>query len=124
MITIPTHKCDKSPFKHSKTIYVFTSRRVIVIVQIHSKKKILKGLKWPLQNGHQYRSIVGFTYRIQWNGGNFVYIKINKDENPSTKSTRHVKANVNTQKQNQDNQNNSNAMEDIMLKGHPLPQIN
>jgi hypothetical protein len=53
-----------------------------------------------------------------------VYIKINKDENPSTKSTRHVKANVNTQKQNQDNQNNSNAMEDIMLKGHPLPQIN
>jgi len=40
-------------FKHSKTNNVFTSgrRRVIVTVQIHSTKKLLKGLKWPLQNG-------------------------------------------------------------------------
>jgi hypothetical protein len=34
------------------------------------------------------------------------------------------KANANTWKENQDNQNNSNEMEDVMLKGHPLPQIN
>ncbi len=35
---VPTHKCHKSPFKHSKTIYVFTSGWVIVTVQIHSRK--------------------------------------------------------------------------------------
>ncbi len=52
---------------------------------------------------------------------NLVYIYINKDGNPSIKSTRHVKANVNTQKENQDNQNNSNEVEDVMLKMHPLP---
>jgi hypothetical protein len=45
----------------------------------------------------------------------------NKDGNPSTKSTRHVEANVNTRKENQGNQNNSNEMEDIMLKMHLLP---
>jgi len=28
MIIVPTHKCHKSPFKHSKTIYVFTFGRV------------------------------------------------------------------------------------------------
>jgi hypothetical protein len=28
-----------------------------------------------------------------------------------------------TWKENQDNQNNSNEVEDIMLKCHPLPQI-
>ncbi len=49
---------------------------------------------------------------------------VNKDGNPSTKSTRHVNANVNTQKENQDHQNNRNEMEDIMLKGHPMLQIN
>jgi hypothetical protein len=53
-----------------------------------------------------------------------IYIYINKDENPSTKSTRHVDANVNTQKENQNHQNNSNEMENIMLKGHLMPQIN
>jgi hypothetical protein len=53
-----------------------------------------------------------------------LYIYINKDENPSTKSTRHVEANVNTRKGNQDNQNNSNEVEDVMLKRHFLPQIN
>jgi hypothetical protein len=36
----------KSPFKHSNTIYVFTSGRVIIVtVPIHSRKKILKGVK-------------------------------------------------------------------------------
>jgi len=45
MITVPTHKHHKSPFKHSKTIYVFTSGRVIVTVEIDRRKKILKGVK-------------------------------------------------------------------------------
>ncbi len=46
MITILAHKRRKSPFKHSKTsYYVFTCGRVIVIVQIHSRKTILKGVK-------------------------------------------------------------------------------
>jgi hypothetical protein len=53
-----------------------------------------------------------------------VCIYIYKDGNPSTKSTRHVDAKVNTQKENQGHQNNSNEMEDIMLKGHPMPQTN
>ncbi len=51
-------------------------------------------------------------------------IYINKDRNSSTKGTRHVEANVNTQKENQDNQNINNEVKDKMLKGHPLPQIN
>jgi len=51
MITVPTHKCHKSPFRHSKTIYIFTSGRVILTVQIHGRTKLLKVLKWPLQNG-------------------------------------------------------------------------
>jgi hypothetical protein len=44
MITVPTHKHNKSPFKHWKTIYV-TSGRVIVTVEIHRRKKLLKGVK-------------------------------------------------------------------------------
>jgi hypothetical protein len=55
---------------------------------------------------------------------NLVYICINKDGNPSIRNTRHVEANVNIRKENQNNLNNSNEMEDVMLKGHPLPQIN
>ncbi len=51
IITLPTHQRHKSPLKHSKTIYVFTSGRVLVTVQIHSRKQFLKGLKWPLQYG-------------------------------------------------------------------------
>jgi hypothetical protein len=35
----------------------------------------------------------------------------------------HVDVNVNKRKENQDHQNNSNEVEDIMLKGHPMPQI-
>jgi len=50
-------------------------------------------------------------------------IYINKDGNPSITSTRHVEANVSTQEENQNNQNCSNEAEDLMLKGHPLPQI-
>jgi hypothetical protein len=50
-----------------------------------------------------------------------LYIYINKDGNPSTKSTRHVEENVNTQKENQNHQINNNEVEDIMLKGYPLP---
>jgi hypothetical protein len=52
MITVTTHKTSyKSPFKHPKTIYVFTSGQVIITVQIHSRKELYKGLKWPLHNG-------------------------------------------------------------------------
>jgi hypothetical protein len=47
-----------------------------------------------------------------------VYICINKDGNPSTISTRHVKANINT---GENKQNNRNEVEDLMLTGHALP---
>jgi len=60
-------------------------------------------------------------------GGKFsiyIYIYRNKDGNPFIKNTRHVEANVNMRRENLDNQNSSNEMEDVMLKGHPLPQIN
>jgi len=43
MITVPTHNRHKRALKHSKTIDVFTSGAVIVNVQIHSSKKVLKG---------------------------------------------------------------------------------
>ncbi len=43
-------------------------------------------------------------------------IYINKDGNPSTKSTKHVDANVNTWKENQNHQNSTNEMKNIMLK--------
>jgi len=46
-----------------------------------------------------------------------LYIYINKDGNPSTKSTRHVDANVNTGKENQDHQNSSNEVEDVNAQG-------
>jgi hypothetical protein len=42
-ITVPTHKHYKSPFKHLKIIYVFTSGGVVVDVHIDSRKKILNG---------------------------------------------------------------------------------
>jgi hypothetical protein len=41
-ITVPTHKRHKSRFKHTKTIYVFTSGRVIVTLQSPSRKKLLR----------------------------------------------------------------------------------
>jgi len=56
MITVPTHKRHESPFTHSKTIDVFTSGPLRVTVQIHSRKKLLKGFKSPLQNRRQYRT--------------------------------------------------------------------
>ncbi len=54
--------------------------------------------------------------------GRPIYIYINKDGNPFTKSTRQVNANVNTRKKNLDHQNISNEVEDVMLKRHPMPQ--
>jgi hypothetical protein len=48
---------------------------------------------------------------------------MNKDENPSTKSRKHVKANVNTPKENQNNENSSNEVEDPMLKGLSIANI-
>lgn len=53
-----------------------------------------------------------------------MYIYINKDGNAFTKCTRHVDANVNIGKENQDHQNSSNEVENVMLKGYPMPQIN
>jgi hypothetical protein len=45
MITVPTHKRQKSPFKHSKTILcLYPSGPVILTVQIHSGKIIWRGL--------------------------------------------------------------------------------
>jgi hypothetical protein len=54
-----------------------------------------------------------------------LYMYINKDGNPFIKSKRHVDATVNTRKGNQEHQNNSNSneVEDVMLKGHPMPQV-
>jgi hypothetical protein len=48
---------------------------------------------------------------------------MNKDENPSTKSTMHVEANVNTTKENQNIQNRSNKVEHPMLKGLSIANI-
>ncbi len=49
---------------------------------------------------------------------------MNKDGNPSTKSTRHVDQNVNTRKETKTVKRvSSNEVEDVMLKGHPMPQI-
>jgi len=53
-----------------------------------------------------------------------IYIYKNKDGNPSTKNTRHVDAKINMQKENKNHQNNNNEMEGVMLKRHPMPQIN
>jgi hypothetical protein len=41
---------------------------------------------------------------------------LNKDGNPSTKSTRHVDANVNARKENLGHQNSINEVEDVMLE--------
>jgi hypothetical protein len=53
-----------------------------------------------------------------------MYIYIYKDGSPSIESTRHVKTNVDTQEESQNNQNNRNEIENLTLKGHLLPQIN
>ncbi len=57
-------------------------------------------------------------------GENHIYIIINNDGNPFTKNIRHDEANVNTQEENQNDQNNNNQIKDLMLKGHPPPQLN
>ncbi len=58
MITAPTHKRHKSPFKHSKTIYVFTSVWAIVTLHVHGGRKLLKGVKmttakWTTNTGEK-----------------------------------------------------------------------
>ncbi len=50
MITIPTRKHHKSPFKHSKTIYIWRSSSHCPNQQY---KNDFKWLKSSLQNGHQ-----------------------------------------------------------------------
>jgi hypothetical protein len=45
-----------------------------------------------------------------------LYVNIIKDGNPSTKSTRHVKANVIARKENQNNQIDNNEVEDLIAK--------
>jgi hypothetical protein len=47
---VPTHKCHKSA-QHSNTIYVFSSGRVIVTVEIHIRKKFFKGVNMTTANG-------------------------------------------------------------------------
>lgn len=42
---------------------------------------------------------------------------INKDEKSICKKYMHLKANVNTRKENQNNHNSSNEAKDIVLKG-------
>jgi hypothetical protein len=44
-------------------------------------------------------------------------------EGKSSKSTRHVNANVNIWKENEHHQNSSKEVEDVILKGHPMPQM-
>jgi hypothetical protein len=48
MITGPTNVI-KVPLNTERLFMFFTSGGVIVSVQIHSRKKLLKGLEWPLQ---------------------------------------------------------------------------
>jgi zona occludens toxin (predicted ATPase) len=50
MITVLTYKRHKSSFEYSKTIYVFTSGRVIVTVRIHSREKAYKRVKMTTAN--------------------------------------------------------------------------
>jgi len=46
-----------------------------------------------------------------------------KDGNLSTISIRHIEANVNAWKENQNNQNKSNEVKELMLKEHHLSQM-
>ncbi len=50
-----------------------------------------------------------------------MYIK--KDGNTFTISTTHVKANINTREENQNNKNSRNELGDLMLTGDALPQM-
>ncbi len=56
-----------------------------------------------------------FTVYVEIEKNPSTHIYINKDGNPFTISTRHVEANVNTGEENQNNQNSSNEVEDLML---------
>jgi len=62
MVTVPTHKRHYSPFKTLKDHLCF----YIWMSNSHCPNPYLvgffvKGLKWPLQNGHQYRSAAGYS---------------------------------------------------------------
>jgi hypothetical protein len=52
-----------------------------------------------------------------------INIYINMDGNPSIKCTRHVKANVNTWKENQDHQNNNNKFRHVSVNDLHLHMI-
>ncbi len=91
-------------------------------------------MRWKLGGGRFLRTLVWRCNSWDWGWVStifpgvleekpFIYIYINKDENPSTKSTRHGQANVNSQEENQNNPKSSNEIENLMLKGHPLPHI-
>ncbi len=45
LIIVPTQKCHKSPFQHSKIIYVFTYGQIIVTIQLHNIYIFFKGSK-------------------------------------------------------------------------------
>jgi hypothetical protein len=65
-------------------------------------------LNWPISTGLESLLILEFEYlkHMQDQSNKTMYIYINKDGNPSTISTKHVEANVNTRKENQDQSNN------------------
>jgi hypothetical protein len=88
---------------------------------LHPNKQKYKSEKETHKNiklKHE-RNIVEITHMCIRHGAHTrIYIYINKDENPFTISTRHVKANINT---GEKNQNNRIEVEDLMLTGHALP---
>jgi hypothetical protein len=78
-------------------------------------------LRWCLNDPviasrHGEPATTGILSLLWVNINSVVYIYINKDGNPFTKSTRHDEANVNTRKENQDHQNNNNEVKDQNAK--------
>jgi hypothetical protein len=67
----------------------------VVPQDIPNSTLILSYMVCPKFNSHIYKLKRQAKEKI-------MYIYKNKDGNPSTKSTRHVEANVNTRKENQD----------------------
>jgi hypothetical protein len=64
-------------------------------------------LNWPISTGLERLLILEFEYLKHMQvESTKPCIYINKDGNPSIISTKHVKANVNTWKENQDQSNN------------------
>lgn len=54
MIIVPTHQCHKSPFQHSKIIYVFTFGQIIVTIQLHNNNFLKKGQNDYYKMDHEY----------------------------------------------------------------------